>query len=270
MLSPTTCGRTPGWQKRHARSGFSLIELLVVIAVIAIMASLLLVALSQAKEQTRAAVCRHNMRQVALGFLMYAEENSDYFPWPGAGPARANSNPLYAADWCFGGQNAINPNLSSSWNVPNFGFNAGAGSVFPYVTSQPRENYSPTDKSTHQVYRCPSTGKLGEALRVNFSANAWMDPGKPFGPGAGVVPPKGLMTTAVNDASRKVLLVNEDPKVMLDSAFTPGDANFVNRFVLHLGRYNVAFMDGHMEAIASKIFQRMQGSDADIYFNAGK
>ena len=78
------------------------------------------------------------------------------------------------------------------------------------------------------------------------------------------------MATAVNDASRKVLLVNEDPKVMLDPAFTPGDANPVTRFILHQGRYNLAFMDGHIQAIPSKAFQRMQGLDADIYFNAGK
>ena len=57
---------------------------------------------------------------------------------------------------------------------------------------------------------------------------------------------------------------------MLDPPFTPGDANLVTKFVLHQGRYNVAFMDGHIQAIPSKTFQRMQGLDADIYFNAGK
>jgi prepilin-type processing-associated H-X9-DG protein len=153
---------------------------------------------------------------------------------------------------------------------PGFGFDAGPGSIFPYVMSLPRQNYSPTDKKVYPVYRCPSTGRLGEALRVNFSANGWMDPGKPFGTGAGAVSSKGLLSTAVSDPSRKVLLVNEDPKVMLDAAFTPGDANFVSRFPLHSGRYNLAFMDGHMEAVPSRTFQRMQGLDADIYFNAGK
>jgi len=243
--------------------------LLVVIAVIAIMTALLLVALGQAKEQTRATVCRHNMKQLALGFLMYAEDNGDYFPWPGGGPARANSNPAYAADWCVGGQSSIGPTLSS-WSVPGFGFEASAGSIFPYVTSLPRENYSATEKKGYQVYLCPSTGKLGSALRVNFSANGWMDPGKPFGTGTTAVSPKGLLATGVNDPSRKVLLVNEDPKVMLDPAFTPGDANLVTKFVLHQGHYNVAFMDGHLQAVPSKTFQRMQGLDADIYFNAGK
>ena len=96
MISPTTCGRLPGWQSRHPQPGFSLIELLVVIAVIAIMASLLLVALGQAKEQTRATVCRHNMKQVALGFLMYAEDNDQCFPWPGAGHLRRQHRL-----WCF-------------------------------------------------------------------------------------------------------------------------------------------------------------------------
>ncbi len=57
------------------KRSFTLIELLFVIAIISILAALLLPALSRAKEQTRRIVCINNLRQIALAFTMYAEED---------------------------------------------------------------------------------------------------------------------------------------------------------------------------------------------------
>jgi prepilin-type processing-associated H-X9-DG protein len=239
--------------------------------VIVIMAALLLSALGQTKEHGRSTVCKNNMRQLALGFLMYAEDNNEIFPWPGGTPDRANNwntNPNYAADWCAGGQNSINMSLTASWSAPGFGFNPECGSVFPYVMSQPRLNYDATFKQPYETYRCPGTGLLGEKQRVNYSANGWMDPGKPFG--AGTVPSRGVMTTAVTDASRKVLLVNEDPSQMLNCAFDPGTATRAKDFVQHAGRCNVAFLDGHLEGVQPRTLLRMQGLDKPIYFDCGK
>jgi prepilin-type N-terminal cleavage/methylation domain-containing protein/prepilin-type processing-associated H-X9-DG protein len=69
--------RTLNVQKGH---GFTLIELLVVIAIIAILAAMLLPALSKAKEAGKRANCISNMHQMGLGLLMYAEDNNGYIP----------------------------------------------------------------------------------------------------------------------------------------------------------------------------------------------
>src|ERR1035437_9042578 len=68
--------RAKGTGGGSARAGFTLIELLVVIAIIAILAALLLPALARAKLKTQGVYCMNNTKQMALAWIMYADDNN--------------------------------------------------------------------------------------------------------------------------------------------------------------------------------------------------
>ena len=76
--------------------GFTLTELLAVIAVIAILAALLLPAVALAKAKARRAQCLGNLRQVGLGYRLWAHEHSDKYPWA---VAMTNHGTLGTDNW---------------------------------------------------------------------------------------------------------------------------------------------------------------------------
>ena len=242
---------------RTAPAGFNVIELLVVIATVAILATLLLPALTKAKEQGRSSICKNNMRQLVLAMVLYADDNEDYLPWPG------DVDRNWQPDWVFGGQPNTYPNNPETWNTPGFGFHAESGSIFPYATSQPRVvPHRDYFTATYRIYRCPSTGPLGDALRVNFSMNEELDPTtdltKAF--------PEGVKVANVVGPTQKILLVNEDPATMKNASFKPQGTALTGQFVVHDGRVNVGFIDGHLEAMRDRKVRDIQTAGQQKYY----
>lgn len=102
------------------KARFTLIELLVAVTIIAILASLLLPALGRAREKGRQTSCMSNLKQLALTFAFYEEENLDFVPWTRIPEVWPNSIFWFQALEGIKGNEAWVPNYKTPYYCPTY------------------------------------------------------------------------------------------------------------------------------------------------------
>jgi prepilin-type N-terminal cleavage/methylation domain-containing protein/prepilin-type processing-associated H-X9-DG protein len=118
MMSTVRRNRRCCSSQVHA-GAFTLIELLVVIAIIAILAAMLLPALSRAKGQARSTACKNHLRQMGIALQLYVQENQGRYPYLRSIMTSADTNTAASRDaiWWSG---KIQPYYAVQWTNPAY------------------------------------------------------------------------------------------------------------------------------------------------------
>jgi prepilin-type N-terminal cleavage/methylation domain-containing protein/prepilin-type processing-associated H-X9-DG protein len=223
----------------RARRGFTLIELLVVIAIIAILAAMLLPALSKAKKKAVRINCGSNLRQTGMATTMWVSDNNEWLP-PGQG---ATSGIWYG-------------------NVPTYDQNATAELVY-YLASY--LGYHSPDAQTRiaKVFLCPAFEKsklppgytsvydLVEYCRTDPAACGLTNAAgqilfEPFGYPNPILPPHRLVDIANVRPLTEVWIVTDVDRTCFDPANPPGWIGELPTQPLHDTLRNYVYYDGHV------------------------
>ncbi len=230
-------------------AGFTLIELLVVIAIIAILAGMLVPALSKAKTKAHGILCMNNTKQLMLAWRLYTDDANDKLPFayaPETGPNFGKAWTQGILDWSNG--NAAN------WDPEN---SIKKGAIWKYTGGNLDIYRCPADIATVRPTSGPQKGTPTRRIRSN-SMNAWggMDQGDYTWFGGAEFRKFVKMSDMVDPGpARTWVLVDEHPDSMNDGFFVIDMKPYPNGTPVlpdvpasfHNGAGGFSFADGHSE-----------------------